>query len=83
MLEFIETIESTQISEYSYIVLEEYADAKDRSVYNVSLEESEDGFISNTTDLFETKDGAKALSFYQNLVKIYNYGKEANNHDIK
>lgn len=76
MLEFIDTIESTQISEYSYIVMEEYADEKDRSVYNVSLEESEDGFVSNTTDLFETKNEAKALSFYQTLVKIYNYGKE-------
>lgn len=83
MLEFVDTVEITQISEHSYIVMQEYADEKDKSVYNVSLEESEDGFISNTTDLFETEDEAKALSFYQILVKIYNYGKEVNSHDVK
>lgn len=77
MLDFIRTIEVTQIAEHSYIVMQEYADEKDKSVYNVLLEESEDGFISHTTDLFETEDEAKALSFYQTLVIIYNYGKEA------
>ena len=75
-LEFVENIESTQISEYSYIVVQEYADENDKSIYNVSIEESEDGFISETTDLFETEDEAQALSFYETLVKIYNYGKE-------
>lgn len=77
MLEFLNTVEVTQIAEHSYIVMQEYADEKDKSVYNVSLEESEDGLISCTTDLFETEDKAKALSFYQTLVIIYNYGKEA------
>lgn len=77
MLEFLNTVEVTQIAEHSYIVMQEYADEKDKSVYNVSLEESEDGLISYTTDLFETEDKAKALSFYQTLVIIYNYGKEA------
>lgn len=76
MLEFINTIESTQISTYGYIVMQEYADENDESIYNVSIEESKDGFISNTTDLFETKDEEKALSFYKTLIKIYNYGKE-------
>ena len=78
MLEFLNTLEVTQIAEYSYIVMQEYyAVEEDKSVYNVSLEESEDGLISYTTDLFETEDKAKALSFYQTLVIIYNYGKEA------
>ena len=77
MLEFLNTVEVTQIAEHSYIVMQEYADEEDKSVYNVSLEESEDGFISHTTDLFETEDKSKALSFYQTLVIIYNYGKEA------
>ena len=78
MLEFLNTVEVTQIAEYSYIVMQEYYSIeKDKSVYNVSLEESEDGLISYTTDLFETEDKAKALSFYQTLVIIYNYGKEA------
>ena len=77
MLEFLNTVEVTQIAEHSYIVMQEYTDEKDKSVYNVSLEESEDGFISHTTDLFETEDEAKASSFYQTLVIIYNYGKEA------
>lgn len=77
MLDFIRTVKITQIAEHSYIVMQEYADEKDKSVYNVSLEESEDGFISHTTDLFETEDEAKASSFYQILVTIYNYGKEA------
>lgn len=77
MLDFIRTVKITQIAEHSYIVMQEYADEKDKSVYNVSLEESEDGFISHTTDLFETEDEAKASSFYQILVIIYNYGKEA------
>ena len=76
MLSFVNTIKITQISKHSYIVIQEYIDEKNKSVYNVSLEESDDGFISNTTDLFETEDEAKALSFYQILVKIYNYGKE-------
>ena len=76
MLEFINTIESTQISEHSYIVMKEYADENDKSIYNVSIEESDDGLFSETTDLFETRDEEKALSFYQILVKIYNYGKE-------
>ena len=76
MLSFVNTIKITQISKHSYIVIQEYIDEKNKSVYNVSLEESEDGFISNTTDLFETEDEAKALSFYQILVKIYNDGKE-------
>ena len=77
MLEFLNTVEVTQIAEYSYIVMQEYYSIeKDKSVYNVSLEESEDGLISYTTDLFETEDKAKALSFYQTLVIIYNYGKE-------
>lgn len=76
MLEFINTIESTQISEHSYIVMQEYADENDKSIYNVSIEESDDGLFSETTDLFETRDEEKALSFYQILVKIYNYGKE-------
>ena len=78
MLEFLNTVEVTQIAEYSYIVMQEYYSIeKGKSVYNVSLEESEDGFISHTTDLFETEDEAKASSFYQTLVIIYNYGKEA------
>ena len=77
MLEFLNTLEVTQIAEHSYIVMQEYTDEKDKSVYNVSLEESEDGLISYTTDLFETEDKAKALAFYQTLVIIYNYGKEA------
>ena len=76
MLNFVNTIKITQISKHSYIVIQEYIDEKNKSVYNVSLEESDDGFISNTTDLFETEDEAKALSFYQILVKIYNDGKE-------
>ena len=78
MLEFLNTLEVTQIAEYSYIVMQEYyAVEEDKSVYTVSLEESEDGLISYTTDLFETEDKAKALSFYQTLVIIYNYGEEA------
>lgn len=77
MLEFLNTVEVTQIAEYSYIVMQEYTNEKGKSVYNVSLEESEDGFISHTTDLFESEDEAKASSFYQILVIIYNYGKEA------
>lgn len=76
MLEFIRTIESKKIANYSYIVMQEYVDENDKSIYNVSIEESEDGFISETTDLFETEDEAKALSFYKTLTKIYNYGKE-------
>ena len=76
MLNFVNTVKITQISKHSYIVIQEYIDEKNKSVYNVSLEESDDGFISNTTDLFETEDEAKALSFYQILVKIYNDGKE-------
>ena len=76
MLNFVNTIKITQISKHSYIVIQEYIDEKNKSVYNVSLEESDDGFISNTTDLFKTEDEAKALSFYQILVKIYNDGKE-------
>ncbi len=76
MLNFVNTIKITQISKHSYIVIQEYIDEKNKSVYNVSLEESDDGFMSNTTDLFETEDEAKALSFYQILVKIYNDGKE-------
>ena len=76
MLNFVNTVKITQISKHSYIVIQEYIDEKNKSVYNVSLEESDDGFISNTTDLFKTEDEAKALSFYQILVKIYNDGKE-------
>ena len=76
MLNFVNTVKITQISKHSYIVIQEYLDEKNKSVYNVSLEESDDGFMSNTTDLFETEDEAKALSFYQILVKIYNDGKE-------
>ena len=76
MLNFVNTIKITQISKHSYIVIQEYIDEKNKSIYNVSLEESDDGFISNTTDLFKTEDEAKALSFYQILVKIYNDGKE-------
>lgn len=76
MLEFIRTVESKKIAKYSYIVMQEYADEDDKSIYNVSIEESEDGFFSETTDLFETEDEAQALSFYKMLVKIYNYGKE-------
>ena len=76
MLNFVNTVKITQISKHSYIVIQEYIDEKNKSVYNVSLEESDDGFISNTTDLFETEDETKALSFYQILVKIYNDGKE-------
>lgn len=76
MLNFVNTVKITQISKHSYIVIQEYIDEKNKSVYNVSLEESDDGFMSNTTDLFETEDEAKALSFYQILVKIYNDGKE-------
>ena len=76
MLNFVNTVKITQISKHSYIVIQEYIDEKNKSVYNVSLEESDDGFMSNTTDLFETEDEAKALSFYQILVKNYNDGKE-------
>ena len=76
MLNFVNTVKITQISKHSYIVIQEYIDEKNKSVYNVSLEESDDGFMSNTTDLFKTEDEAKALSFYQILVKIYNDGKE-------
>ena len=76
MLNFVNTVKVTKISKHSYIVIQEYIDEKNKSVYNVSLEESDDGFMSNTTDLFETEDEAKALSFYQILVKIYNDGKE-------
>ena len=76
MLSFVNTVKVTKISKHSYIVIQEYIDEKNKSVYNVSLEESDDGFMSNTTDLFETEDEAKALSFYQILVKIYNDGKE-------
>ena len=76
MLNFVNTVKITQISKHSYIVIQEYIDEKNKSVYNVSLEESDDGLMSNTTDLFETEDEAKALSFYQILVKIYNDGKE-------
>lgn len=76
MLSFVNTVKVTKISKHSYIVIQEYIDEKNKSVYNVSLEESDDGFMSNTTDLFETEDKAKALSFYQILVKIYNDGKE-------
>lgn len=84
MLEFIRTIESKKIANYSYIVMQEYVDEDDKSIYNVSIEESDDGLFSKTTDLFETRDEAKALSFYKILVKIYNYGKkEVNSHDVK
>lgn len=76
MLNFVNTVKITQISKHSYIVIQEYIDEKNKSVYNVSLEESDEGLMSNTTDLFETEDEAKALSFYQILVKIYNDGKE-------
>lgn len=84
MLEFIGTIESKRIAEHSYIVMQKYIDEDNKSIYNVSIEESDDGLFSETTDLFETKDKEKALSFYKILVKIYNYGKkEVNSHDVK
>ena len=76
MLEFVGTIESRKIAKHSYIVMQKYIDEDNKSIYNVSIEESDDGLFSETTDLFETEDEAKALSFYQILVKIYNYGKE-------
>lgn len=76
MLEFIGTIESKRIAKHSYIVIQEYIDEDNKSIYNVSLEESDDGLFSETTDLFETRDEAEASSFYKTLVKIYNYGKE-------
>lgn len=84
MLRFIGTVESRRIAKHSYIAIREYIDEDDKSIYNVSIEESDDGLFSETTDLFETKDEAKASSFYKILVKIYNYGKkEVNSHDIK
>lgn len=84
MLEFIGTIESRRIAKHSYIVMQEYIDEDNESIYNVSIEESDDGLFSETTDLFETRDEEKALSFYKVLVKIYNYGKkEVNSHDVK
>lgn len=76
MLEFIGTIESRRIAKHSYIVMQEYIDKDNKSIYNVSIEESDDGLFSETTDLFETRDEEKALSFYKVLIKIYNYGKE-------
>lgn len=83
-MEFIRTIESKKIAHYSYIVMQEYVDEDDKSIYNVSIEESDDGLFSETTDLFETRDEEKALSFYKVLIKIYNYGKkEVNSHDVK
>ena len=84
MLEFIGTIESRKIAKHSYIVMQKYIDEDNKSIYNLSIEESDDGLFSETTDLFETKDEEKALSFYKILVKIYNYGKkEVNSHDVK
>lgn len=83
-MEFIGTIESRRIAKHSYIVMQEYIDEDNKSIYNVSIEESDNGLFSETTDLFETRDEEKALSFYKVLVKIYNYGKkEVNSHDIK
>lgn len=76
MSEFIGTIESKKIAKHSYIVMQEYIDEDNKSIYNVSIEESDNGLFSETTDLFETKDEGKALSFYKILVKIYNYGKK-------
>lgn len=75
-MEFVETIKSKKIAKHSYIIVQEYLNDDEQSIYNVSIEESEDGFVSETTDLFETRDEAKALSFYKVLVKIYNYGKK-------
>lgn len=83
-MEFIGTIESRRIAKHSYIIMQEYIDEDNKSIYNVSIEESDDGLFSETTDLFETRDEEKALSFYKVLVKIYNYGKkEVNSHDVK
>lgn len=76
MLEFIGTIESRKIAKHSYIVMQEYIDEDNKSIYNVSIEESDNGLFSETTDLFETEDEGRALSFYKILVKIYNYGKK-------
>lgn len=76
MLEFVGTIESRRIAKHSYIVMQEYIDEDNKSIYNVSIEESDDGLFSETTDLFETKYEEKASSFYKILVKIYNYGKK-------
>lgn len=74
-LEFVNTIKREQIAEYSYIVVQEYVDEDDEPIYNVSIEESEEGYISITTDLFEDRDLTKVLSYYEILVKIFNYGK--------
>ena len=74
-LEFVDTIKREQIAEYSYIVVQEYVDEDDEPIYNVSIEESEEGYISITTDLFEDRDLTKVLSYYEILVKIFNYGK--------
>lgn len=78
--DFVDTIKREQIAEYSYIVVQEYVDEDDESIYNVSLEESDEGYMSVTTDLFEDRDLTKVLSFYEILVKIYNYGKKSKNY---
>lgn len=79
-LDFVETIKREQIAEYSYLIVQEYVDEKDESIYNASIEESEEGYISITTDLFEDRDLTKVLSYYEILVRIYNYGKKSKNY---
>lgn len=77
MLEFVRTVTRKKIAKYSYIIVQEYVNEKDESIYNASIEESEEGYISITTDLFESKDLTKVLSYYKVLVTIYNYGKKS------
>ncbi len=76
MLEFFRTVKRKKIAKYSYIIVQEYINEKEESIYNASIEESEEGYISITTDLFESKDLTTVLSYYEILVKIFNYGKK-------
>ena len=75
-LYFVDTLMSKTLNDSNELVLQEYENDRDESIYNVSIEKyDDDQFETRTTDLYETKDYDKAQGFFSELVNIYEIGR--------
>ena len=75
-LYFVDTLKSKTLDGNNELVLQEYENEHGESVYNVSIEKSDDEqFETRTTDLYETEDFDKAQRFFSELVNIYEIGR--------
>ena len=68
-MEFVETLDSYKFGDFT-IVRQVYEDDCEKEIYNVSIEcDFNNGLLTKTLDIYETKDEKESSRYYSNLIQ--------------